>query len=250
MQFKTDVENEYFVRDNSSGEFKIEIEGRPTEDYTMNLWNGTGNLTAHLPEGVKVGDTLKCKTTVNDETLIGPFINEFSVVVEQKANPSKGGERGKRKPSEGQEEGEAEVPSALSLPDVKEVRQPDWVKHSFDKFSGLKAVDNGEGGFDFFVNMDNVYLLTELKNRNDQDPKLLEAQYKYAMVLIALALLKKSREAAENKDQNAKEENGDIESSTRIFKDIITVTSALSTIIIPMIVYLGELELEGEEVKK
>ena len=36
-------------------------------------------------------------------------------------------------------------------------------KYGFDKESALKVKDSGEEGYDFFVNMDNVYLLTEIK---------------------------------------------------------------------------------------
>jgi hypothetical protein len=106
--------------------------------------------------------------------------------------------------------------------------------------------DNGEGGYDFFVNMDNVYLLTELKNRNSEDPKLTEAQYKYALVLIGLAMLKQSV----NDDEGEKPTSGEGHTfdDGKVFDEIKAVTRALSTIIIPLITYLGALELEPENV--
>jgi len=246
VQFKTDVENEYFVRDNSPGEFSLAIQGKSTNDYLINLWNGMGNLTVHLPIDVKIGDTLKCRAAVSDETLINPFINEFNVIVQEAAKPSKGGTGGKRKKDGGQDHGETEVPSTLSLPEVVEVREPQWITHCFDRFSALKVKDNGEGGYDFFVNMDNVYLLTELKNRNSEDPKLTEAQYKYALVLIGLAMLKQSV----NDDEGEKPTSGEGHTfdDGKVFDEIKAVTRALSTIIIPLITYLGALELEPENV--
>ena len=177
VQFKTDVENEYFVRDNSPGEFKLEIDGRKTNDYIINLWNGIGNLTVHLPSGSSVNQRLSCTSSVTDDTLINPFVNQFDVLVEEKAKPNRSTGGGTRKKSNGTNGDEAEKLSSLALPDVIEVRQAEWPSHKFDRFSAMKVMDNGEGGYDFFVNMDNVFLLTELKSRGAQDPKLLDAQY-------------------------------------------------------------------------
>ncbi len=205
------------------------------------MWNGTGNLTVHLPNGVSVNQRLKCEAVVVDDTLISPFVNQFNVLVEEKAKPTNNAGGGIRKKSNGTNDKETEKLSSLALPDVIEVRQPEWLNHKFDKFSAMKVRDNGEGGYDFFVNMDNVFLLTELKSRGGQDPKLLDAQYKYALVLIALALLKDIRTS----DETGAKEGEEI---TNIFDDIEKVSRALSPVILPMITYLGELELETEEI--
>ena len=62
------------------------------------------------------------------------------------------------------------------------------------------------------------------------DPKLLEAQYKYGMVLIGLALLK------EFENDNKDEEN--------IYNNILVITRAISPFLLPMISSLGELSEE------
>jgi hypothetical protein len=244
VQFKTDVENEYLLRDNSPGEFVLEMNGTKTNNYTINLWNGTANLTADLPNDASVDEIIRCKTTVNDETLINPFVNEFSVLVEKKAKPQQGTKGGTRKKSDGNKEGETELPSSLALPDVKEVRRDEWDKHKFDRFSALKVIDNGEGGYDFFVNMDNIYLLTEIKAQKKTDPKLLEGQYKYGLVLIALGLLKEFRNTSDEKKEDDEYES--VNQEVDIFSNISKISRGVSPVILPMISYLSELQLEEE----
>ena len=91
----------------------------------------------------------------------------------------------------------------------------------------------GEEGYDFYVNMDNIYLLSEIKTQSDENAKLLQERYKYAMVLIGLALLKERNNESEH-----------IEDEKNIYNDIKEISSKLSPIILPMISYLGELQLE------
>ncbi|MCD6531887.1 hypothetical protein J7K99_05560, partial [bacterium] len=71
-----------------------------------------------------------------------------------------------------------------------------------------------------------VYLLTEIKGRFKSDPKILEAQYKYGMVLVGMSLLKELEE---------KEEES-------IYEKIYEVTKAISPVLLPMIATLGTLE--------
>jgi hypothetical protein len=111
--------------------------------------------------------------------------------------------------------------------------EEEWDDHDFDRYSALKAVDTGEGAYDFFVNMDNVYLCTELKASSpDAEPQLMEAQFKYALVLIGLALLK---------DEN--EDTGQREQAT-IEDDVYNTTRMIAPVLLPMIDTLGGLVLD------
>jgi hypothetical protein len=143
-----------------------------------------------------------------------------------------------KKPS-GDELGEYPEPDRLSLPIVQEVREDEWERHKFDKYSALKALDTGENSYDFFVNMDNAFLRAELKVlRQDVDTRLYEARFKFAMVLIGLALIKNDMEneqPAENEQINSIEEN------------ILYISKALAPIVIPMIENLGSLQLDEIE---
>ncbi|MFC1714449.1 hypothetical protein ACFL6S_12340, partial [Candidatus Poribacteria bacterium] len=63
--------------------------------------------------------------------------------------------------------------------------------------------------------------------------RLLNARYKYGMVLIGLALLRKSdaKDAATSDDED-------------IYSRILEVTKAISPVLLPMISSLGDLEIE------
>jgi len=226
VQFETDAENNYFTRDSNPGEFKLFLGDRNiVDDYVLNLWNGRANLTVSLPEDVKIGDLLKYTVEVNDINRINPFIINFYVAVDPPIKGKKGktGRRIKPPGGKGEERGK---PSAFDIPNVIEVRMNGWEKYGFNKESALRIKDSGENGYDFYVNMDNIYLLTEIKGQFKVDPKILESQYKYGMVLIGMSLL---RELEENDDES-------------IYEKIYEVTKAISPVLLPMIATLGPLE--------
>jgi len=231
IQFETDAENNYFTRDLNPGEFQLFLnfddEFILVEDYVLNLWNGMANLTVSLPEDCKIGDLLRYTVEVNDITRVTPFSIEFYVKVDPPIEKKKG-KSGERIKSPGEEGKKREKPSAFDIPSIIEVRKNDWAKHGFDKESTLKVMDSGENGYDFYINMDNIYLLTEIKGRFKTDPKILEAQYKYGMVLIGMSLLKELEE---------KEEES-------VYERIYEITKAISPVLLPMIATLGTLEEE------
>ncbi len=125
------------------------------------------------------------------------------------------------------------VSSRLSLPQVIPIHKDGWAEVGFDENSALKVMYTGEEGYDFYVNMDNICLLSEIKAKSEIDAKLLLERYKYAMVLIGLALLKEYPKDAEQKKDDKD-----------IYKEIMEITAKLSHIVLPMISYLGELEIE------
>ena len=94
-------------------------------------------------------------------------------------------------------------------------------------------INNGEDDYDFFVNMDNKFLLTEKKNTS-LDFKLLDSRFKYGFVLIGLALL--------NYDKT-KSENGPDEETEDIYSKIKSTTRAIGPFLLPMISELGDLEI-------
>ena len=145
------------------------------------------------------------------------------------------GEHGERKkpPSE-KEGGDRAVSSSLALPQVIEIYQNQWSDFKFNENSALEVKDTREEGYDFYVNMDNICLLSEIKAKSEIDARLLKERYKYALVLIGLALLKEHPIGKEQEEQD-----GDI------FKEVSETTVKLSPILLPMISYLGELEIES-----
>jgi hypothetical protein len=101
--------------------------------------------------------------------------------------------------------------------------------------------EDGKTIYYFFINMDNIYLKTELKyNSLDQD--LMKARYKYGMVILGLALLHNHAESKKLKIENedSEEENAVVNIEDKIEE----FTRAVALVLIPMISTLGESDLK------
>ena len=201
------------------------------------MWNGLTNLTVTLPDWVKVGDIIHFECEVEDIEHTEPFLNEFYVKVEEPQKETEG-KPGQRKKPRSKETGKDRMGSAyLDLPHTWGVRKEEWERHNFTKESALSVKYGGkEEGYDFYVNMDNIHLQTEIKGNPKIDLALLEARYKYGMVLIGLALLKEF-EKNEKKEKERENEN--------IYQEISETTQAISPFLLPMISSLGEIEVEA-----
>lgn len=234
VQYETDAANDYFKRDELPGKFDLRIDKQEeSPENILNLWNGLATLTVSLPENASIGDIVQFKSVVSDPTQFKPFeaIFQINVLKEAVLHETQLGDR-KRAPLD-DEGSERAIPAGLSLPQVIEVHKDEWNKHGFDENSALNVKDTGEEGYDFYINMDNIHLLSEIKAKSNIDAKLLQERYKYAFVLIGLALL--------NDEPNGKEQDSN---EKDIHKEVFETTKRLSPIILPMISYLGELELE------
>ena len=234
VQFETDAENDYFKRDKDPGEFEITVNGFNISDYSLNLWNGVANLNVRLPDNVKENDILHFETKVTDVSRVEPFCNEFYIVVEPPERVGGGGKGKRKEPPVNIEGKERKTPSFLDLPNIIEVREKEWKQYGFNKEDALKIKDTGEEGYDFYINMDNIYLKTEIKGNTKADYRLLEARFKYGMVLMGISLL----EYFEKKNNKIFEND-----SISIYDRIAIFSKALSPVLLPMISSLGELEM-------
>jgi len=150
------------------------------------------------------------------------------------------GGHGKRKEPPSDEAGNnRKKPSYLDIPNVLEVRREEWEKYKFTKISALRVVDSGEEtGYDFYINLDNVYLQMEIKENLKIDVKLLEARFKYGMVLLGISLLD-----FDSKHQNSEEKISDENIGLSISEKISLFSEAIGPTLLPMIASLGDLEL-------
>ena len=237
IQYKTDAVNDYFDRDSDPGNFSLSLNNSELHDYSLNLWNGTATLNIAVPGYSCVNDVLCFKSIVNDISRIEPFEEEFFINITEEMRKGPGGTGGRREPSSNEEGDETEKKSFLNLPNIREVRKNEWEIYKFDKFSALQVFDSGEKGYDFYVNMDNIYLLTEKKESTHVDSKLLDARYKYGLVLIGLAILK----------DNKTEVQDDLDNGEDIYVKIFNISRTLSPFLLPMISSLGSLEIEEHD---
>jgi hypothetical protein len=101
--------------------------------------------------------------------------------------------------------------------------------------------------YDFYINMDNLYLKAELKSTR-AEPDLVRAQFKYGMVLLGLAMLQQDIEDHRSKSDNEEESERENGNGLTIEKKVAEFTRAVAPVVIPMISSLGSLSVEDEPV--
>jgi hypothetical protein len=229
--FETDVENNFFGRENDPGELKLYVNDVEVKNYSVNLYNGTATLNITLPKSCKVGDAFKYSIIVDDSTRYEPFIDQFLITVDTKAKDTNSPPSRRATPS-GDGNGNRKKPNTLSPPEVYEIHHDEWGKYSMEKDGALRITEAGEGVYDFYVNVDNIHLLTEVKNSRDvEHAKVLTAQYKYGMALVGLSMI--------HYYDNLEGEEIDV--SEKVYE----CTKMISPTLIPMINSLSDLSEEG-----
>ncbi|NOX51988.1 MAG: hypothetical protein GXP16_15840 [Gammaproteobacteria bacterium] len=255
IKYETDVENSYFDRATDRGTFELEILESDRElsepDFSISLEDGEAHLNIQLPQEAKVGDQILLQTTVDDPTLIEPFVNLIRITVSKIIKH----EPGFRKPRKSRGGGAGSEPSnsGIALPDIISVREGDeiWVRRKFTPATACEVETDEVPSEDsdpgqkhvFYINVDNRALQTEMKY-SKQDPRLLEAKFKYGNVLVGLAMLHEAEEQNKGNGKNPEtresiffQENGN--SPEDYVRDF---TEAIAPVLIPMIDQLSGLD--------
>jgi len=239
VQFETDAVNDYFSRDKEKGTFILTVDGKEVTNCSYNLVNGTFSLNIEVPKGSKKGDTYSYNFKVINESVVEVFEEEFKVIIikEKAKKPPTDGP--KKPPEDGQNKNDKnKVTFKFDIPNVQDVTKEQWDDpfYNFEKTSALKVVSNGEEGYDFYLNIDNIHLNTELKNIKDHDEiEFLKAKYRYGMVLIGISIINALNDLSSEEDDQGEEVRNDIS------KQVYDITKMLSPILIPMINSLGSL---------
>jgi hypothetical protein len=258
ITFETDAANDYFSRANDQGQFALEaVHGEnsdPVLDFVgPNLHNGIATLTVRLPDNCAVGDQLRFRATVNDPTKVEPFVNLFEIDVKPVVKIS-GGRGTPRKPPSGEKGNDREAPAGIALPNIIPIHEADWPTQNppFEKYTALRlgvsdidSTGSGSTGerhdvYDFKINMDNLFLKSELKSTHD-DPDLIRARWKYGLVLVGLAIL---HDNAQRQSSTETREADEDETVQNIESKVEDFTKALAPVLLPMINSLGSLPSE------
>ena len=247
IEFETDVDNDYFDRKEEPGQLVVEVTDSDGHDYvasySLNLYNGVASLNLSLPEGATVGQEFALYVTIKDDCLVEPFLNIAELTVDPEQEKRKG--NGGRHPQAGKDSGDqAEKPLGIELPRIVHVHEEQWENHNFARTTACRIsqaesdVDSSKSVYDFYINVDNVYLQTDMKASREA-PALQEARFVYGIVLIGLALI---REWATSNGESAEivVETAPEESEKETIEDrVAAVTAALAPFILPMIASLG-----------
>lgn len=231
------------------------LDGLPDEasiSHSVTVHNGIANWSIKLPdEYVGVDDLVTLQCSVNDSTLVEPFVNvaQLKVLpyenastnrsVHARLNNSSGGKFGTGGSGDSGEQGKGvgsgtELNGGFSLPDIKRVHRGDaaWERHGFDENTACVVFEDegsdGSSTYTFYVNVENIYLRTELKDAKG-DVALQQTKFVWGNVLIGLALL----HASKHSDNDGEPAN--------VFVRIKETTRALAPFLIPMIDQLGSI---------
>lgn len=257
IEFITDAENDYFDRSTDRGQFNLEVVDGPDEvaipNYNLHLEDGRAFLNIALPSGLEIGDSVTLQATVNDSTQTEPFINLVKLNAIPRYNRA-GGKKKKACRREGEGKGQELGSGGIELPEVITVRKGDerWERYGFDERTATHVIsepievgDESSTKHTFYINVDNVSLQTEMKG-SKQDPRLLEAKFKYGNVLFGLAVLhdrdrtngKSGAESSAGGGIEADSDGSDIDPT----EEVRRLTSAVAPVILPMIDQLSGLE--------
>lgn len=232
IRFKTDAVNDFFSREKYPGIYSLVRVGGVCEDHVVHLHDGIATLNVELPAGAKVGDSYHYRFVVTDTNIDRSFENEFAVrVVSQQE--TKGGNGGKRTPPDGDKsKNDSFTPTGISLPNVVEIGKEQWAEHNFTKESALDVM-KVDDIYDFYVNMDNIHLQTEIKPiaKNEGKMRLLKARYKYSMVLIGLGVLGYYDSHKDDENQNGGDNPEEM---------IRRISDMVSPVLLPMIDVMGD----------
>jgi len=201
--FKNDAKNDFFTREKNSGEFILSNDSKYDLSYSLSQSNGKCSVLIALPQNVKIGTIITFNSIVNSTT--NSFEDEFIVRIikpeQKKTNSSKSNVKKDN--------------VSLSLPEMADIYKSDWNEHGFNEMSVLKIEGN-----DFYINMDNTYLLKNITNNRDKTDQYKE-EYKAMFMMYGLALEHK------NSTINKEEEKINIEQATSALAPVVFETSLI-----------------------
>jgi len=262
IKFETDVQNDYFERPHLRGKYEVEVLDGVLEglslDHNLSIHDGIANWSIGLPDDrLEPGDTIRLQCTVNDETLITPLVNVASITltpIEKHADQEtsyarlrnySGGIAGLLGSGPNDGTGSnlkpgSETSGGIDPPKPIPVRRNDtnWLQHHFSDATACKIIEDGDG-FTFYVNVDNTYLHTEMKD-GKEDVGAQRAKFIWGNVLIALALIH------DHKQRRANSSDEDEGKNASIFATVEETTRAIAPFLVPMIDHLGA--LSGDEI--
>lgn len=246
IEFETDAMNDYFTRAIDPGKISISL---PELIEHSHLWNGRFETRFRVPWDSKVGDEIKIKVKVTDlerEARGMPFVSTFTLkaIPEVDNNPPSGHSPGPR----GASTGGAHRGVVLAQPNITEIHKEEWGQYDFNKYSAIKLMNDGQGGYDCFINVDNGFLLTELSKAKEIDKPLVKFWFEYGLVLAALGMIRHqirlSEKASSTNGKNRQIKSDEIEDPVEL-DDINKYCDGLAQVIVPIIRTLNRGPVSG-----
>ncbi len=236
VKYLTDAENGYFSRLDDPGRFVMKLDGAECDALreSFSLIDGVVTLCVALPEGAKPGDQHVLTTEIDDDCILNRFERTICVEIGDAEETNVGGSGDHHKPRDQEKNGNQKAPQGFAMPEIKPVRKDDWALHGMDGHSALVYYPSEAGG-DYYLNMDNDYLLAELKSRRVTEYiTLTETRYHCCMALIAMSVISYYK----TREKDDQEEQMDVEEAVR------KITSMIAPVLIPMLESMADLTVD------
>ena len=239
VELRTDAVNAYFDLPNPLDRGILGIE--PSCYERWHLWNGHLRIVFRAPSNARIGDSLDATITVTDPNreLRGelPWINKVKLIF---------AEGGKEVKSGSQTRTRREIAEA-GLPNVTEIFKDRWSEFSFNERSALHIVKRNDN-YDFYVNMDNSYLLNELLHRKGPGKETAKFAYKWGLALIVLGALQNLKGRENNIDKES-ETGEDVTNGATVEEQVCRFSMGVAAVIVPTVMdLLGEITANKEVV--
>ena len=240
LEFETDAVNEYFSRVDNPGAIHIFPQDLLE---ASSLWNGRYEARFRVPWNAQIGDRIEVRITVSDiqrDAIDSPFISTFTLIAEQAEDevPVNGVPKVAREPKN---TANTRRPT-LEMPTIRYIYKSDW-GDEFNKHKALDIKSNPEGGFDFTINLDCTFYLTELANAREGDKPKLKVWFSYGLVLAAVSMIKHHERLSSNQDDQGSE-NQDVSAD---LDAISRYCDGLAQVIIPIVRALSSAPTEAFE---
>lgn len=250
IDFETDARNEFFAEPDT----KILVTGAkdgmplPITDHSVNPDDGTIHIHLHLPDEVRPGDDVSLRIDLTSPLLLNSFTNLAGLHVVEPTKP--GGGNGGKKQTPSQKKGAGpQAPQGIDIPMPIPRNRDGWSKTPvMNQHSALCIMPREEGGktlYDYHINMDNVFLLNEIKLR-PKDTTLLRNRYKLAMVLIGLSLVHDHEKPWTTPNVDVSDEEGEAPPPVELGQLVERTTRAFAPIVLPMIAGLANLTADQD----
>jgi hypothetical protein len=229
IDFETDAENDYFTRADSPGVLHL-LPANLIEHSS--LWNGRFTAQFMVPWNASPGDRIPVEVKVEDVESVrrgGPFANAFTLVAEEDSDPRPGGKRpGNRIPQSEPRNGKNNS-QRLALPPIRDVHLPE------SPYTALQVKHDDKGAYEFFLNLDNTFLLTELTRSRDEDRSLMVYWFRYGLALCALGILQSEKQRVESRKHTNGDDSGEDNSNELDLEKIGLTCDGLARVIVPII---------------
>lgn len=235
VEFETDAANDYFERVDCPGSVIFEP---PNLCISSHLWNGKFATKFQMPYDANTGDVLRIKVTVSDierDAVGQPFVSEFTMRGEPEKEDAQPAPPGKQPSGKKWDANGKRTAPSLAMPNIQEVRREQWDEpfFEFNEFSAVKISDSTDGnGYDFYVNVDNRYLINELHRAKEADKSLIKHWFVYGIVLAGMGLLGEFQRY----EQEANSDGNENEADERDYlKSVAKACAGIARVIVPII---------------